>query len=89
VIEAVSRLLPGVLGNVASVETGSFAEGLLGAPQYTRPPEFRGLGVPDVLMNGHHAEIAAWRRKVSLELTRSRRPELLGRNEPSPGVVRD
>lgn len=82
IIEAVSRMLPGVIGSWESVATDSFYDGeewggVLGPPQYTRPPEFRGVGVPDVLLGGHHAHIARWRRKESLRLTRERRPELL------------
>jgi tRNA (guanine37-N1)-methyltransferase len=77
VIEAVSRMLPGVVGKWESVETDSFYDGILGPPQYTRPAEFRGMEVPEVLRNGNHAEIARWRRKESLRVTRERRPELL------------
>jgi tRNA (guanine37-N1)-methyltransferase len=77
VIEAVSRMLPGVIGSTESVETDSFADGLLGPPQYTRPAEFAGAKVPEVLLSGHHAEIARWRRKEALRLTKARRPELL------------
>lgn len=77
VIEAVSRMLPGVVGDWESVETDSFYEGILGAPQYTRPPEFRGMRVPEVLLTGHHAAIRRWRRKEALRITRARRPELL------------
>jgi len=77
IIEAVSRMLPGVVGDWESVATDSFFEGILGVPQYTRPPSFRGLDVPDVLLNGNHAAINRWRRKEALRLTRRRRPELL------------
>lgn len=77
VIEAVGRMLPGVVGKWESVETDSFYDGILGPPQYTRPAEFRGMDVPEVLRNGDHAEIARWRRKESLRVTRERRPELL------------
>jgi tRNA (guanine37-N1)-methyltransferase len=77
VIEAVSRMLPGVVGDWESVTTDSFYDGVLGPPQYTRPPEFGGLHVPEVLRQGHHAAIARWRRKESLRVTRARRPELL------------
>lgn len=77
VIEAVSRMLPGVVGDWESVATDSFFEGLLGPPQYTRPPVFEGLEVPEVLRNGNHAAIARWRRKEALRATRARRPELL------------
>ncbi len=77
VIEAVSRMLPGVVGDWESVTTDSFYEGVLGPPQYTRPPEFRGMAVPEVLRQGNHGAIARWRRKESLRVTRARRPELL------------
>jgi len=78
IIEATVRLLPGVLGNAESVREESHGEaGLLEYPQYTRPAEFRGLGVPEVLAGGHHAEIAKWRDAQALERTRARRPDLL------------
>lgn len=77
VVEAVSRMLPGVVGNWESVETDSFYEGILGPPQYTRPPLFRGAAVPDVLMNGDHAAIARFRRREALRVTRMRRPDLV------------
>lgn len=78
-IDAVTRLVPGVVKEAASVEEESFGpSGLLDFPTYTRPPEFRGMRVPDVLLSGNHAEIAAWRRKEALERTKSRRPDLLG-----------
>jgi tRNA (guanine37-N1)-methyltransferase len=77
IIEATARLLPGVLGNDQSALDESHADGLLEYPQYTRPEEFRGQRVPDVLKSGHHAAIARWRRKESLRRTLARRPELL------------
>ena len=77
VIEAVSRHVPGVLGDEDSAGDDSFVSGLLEHPQYTRPPEFEGLRVPDVLLSGNHAEIRRWRERMSLERTRERRPELL------------
>lgn len=77
IIDALSRMLPGVIGDFESVETDSFYDGLLGAPQYTRPPEFRGMEVPGVLRDGNHAHIARYRRKEALRVTLSRRPELL------------
>lgn len=83
VIDAVVRLLPGVLGNESSAVTDSFSDGLLEYPHYTRPVDFRGLRVPDVLLSGHHAEIDKWRRQQSLLRTKARRPELLGRVELS------
>jgi tRNA (guanine37-N1)-methyltransferase len=80
VIDAVARLLPGVLGNEDSPRTESFeGEGLLEAPHYTRPPEFRGQRVPEVLMGGNHALIARWRRQQALLRTRERRPDLFER----------
>ncbi|MEQ8764347.1 MAG: tRNA (guanosine(37)-N1)-methyltransferase TrmD [Planctomycetota bacterium] len=72
VIEAISRLLPGVLGDPESARRDSFAEGLLEYPQYTRPREYRGWSVPEVLLSGHHAEIEAWRRKESERRTSER-----------------
>ncbi|MDH3655009.1 MAG: tRNA (guanosine(37)-N1)-methyltransferase TrmD [Myxococcales bacterium] len=77
VIEATARLLPGVLGNEASAADESHADGLLEYPQYTRPEEFRGETVPDVLRSGNHTAIARWRRKESLRRTLERRPDLL------------
>jgi tRNA (guanine37-N1)-methyltransferase len=77
VIEATARLLTGVLGNEHSATDESHAEGLLEYPQYTRPEEFRGEKVPDVLRSGNHAAIARWRRKESLRRTLERRPDLL------------
>ena len=85
VIEATARLLPGVLGNEESATDESHAEGLLEYPQYTRPEEFRGEKVPDVLRSGNHAAIARWRRKESLRRTLERRPDLLERAELSRG----
>ena len=80
VIEGTARLLPGVLGNAESAREESFSAswgGLLEYPQYTRPAEFRGLGVPEILKSGDHAKIAAWRRERALERTTGRRPDLL------------
>ncbi|WP_344654098.1 tRNA (guanosine(37)-N1)-methyltransferase TrmD [Cryptosporangium japonicum] len=77
IVEAVGRLLPGVLGNVASHEQDSFSDGLLEGPAYTRPEVWRDRPVPDVLLSGHHAAIARWRRDESLRRTLARRPELL------------
>lgn len=73
VIEAVTRLIPGVLGDEESARQDSFADGLLEYPQYTRPREFRGMRVPDVLLRGDHAEIARWRRRHALIRTRERK----------------
>jgi len=79
VVDAVTRLLPGVLGDPAATAQDSHATGLLEHPHYTRPAEFRGHGVPEVLLSGHHAEIARWRRRESLRRTLLRRPDLLNR----------
>jgi tRNA (guanine37-N1)-methyltransferase len=76
VIDAVVRLLPGVLGDQQSSADESFSHGLLEYPQYTRPAEFRGLQVPEVLLSGNHAEIAQWRAEQSRQRTRQRRPDL-------------
>jgi tRNA (guanine37-N1)-methyltransferase len=77
VLDAVVRLLPGALGSETSAVYESFSEGLLDHPQYTRPPEFRGMKVPDVLLSGNHAEIERWRKEAALEKTRRNRPDLL------------
>ena len=77
VVDATSRLLPGVLGGEESTLEESHSGGLLEYPHYTRPPEFRGWRVPDVLLSGNHSEIARWRRKESIKRTRIRRPDLL------------
>ncbi len=76
-VDAIVRLIPGVLGDENSAPDDSFSSGLLEFPQYTRPVEFRGWRVPDVLLSGHHAEIAKWRREQALEKTRKVRPDLL------------
>jgi tRNA (guanine37-N1)-methyltransferase len=75
-LETIVRLLPGVLGNPASSEEESFAQGLLEYPHYTRPPEFAGLRVPEVLLSGHHGEIARWRLEQARLRTAQRRPDL-------------
>ncbi|GAB4176989.1 MAG: tRNA (guanosine(37)-N1)-methyltransferase TrmD [Geothermobacteraceae bacterium] len=77
IIDAVARLLPGVLGSAGSLDDESFADGLLEYPQYTRPAEFRGMKVPEVLLSGDHGAIARWRRRQQLRRTLERRPELL------------
>lgn len=76
VLDAVTRLLPGVLGRRASLDEESFGRGLLEYPQYTRPPEFRGLRVPEVLLSGDHRKIREWREERALERTRALRPDL-------------
>jgi len=88
VLDAVARLLPGVVGDFDSVESDSFHSGLLDAPYYTRPAEYRGWKVPDVLLSGHHAEIARWRRRESLRRTLERRPDLIDRDALAPEDVR-
>jgi tRNA (guanine37-N1)-methyltransferase len=82
VAEAAARLVPGVLGNELSTQSESFsAGGLLEGPQYTRPPEFRGLRVPEVLLSGDHKKIAQWRKEQAVARTRERRPDLLTRQK--------
>jgi len=76
VIEACVRLLPGVLGEAASLAEESFEDGLLEHPQFTRPRTFEGLEIPEVLLSGHHGEVAKWRRRQREEITRERRPDL-------------
>jgi tRNA (guanine37-N1)-methyltransferase len=82
-IDACVRLLPGVLGSAASLAEESFADGLLEYPQYTRPREWEGRGIPEVLMSGDHKRIAGWRRAEAERLTRERRPDLWSRRKPS------
>jgi tRNA (guanine37-N1)-methyltransferase len=79
VLDAVVRLVPGVVGDAASVAADSFERGLLDHPHYTRPAEFRGLTVPDVLVSGHHAAIERWRREQRIRRTLARRPDLIER----------
>ena len=83
VVDAVVRLQPGALGSAESAVEESFSDGLLEYPHYTRPAEFRGWRVPDVLLSGNHAEIATWRRERQFERTRDRRPDLLSDEELS------
>ncbi|MCW5718996.1 MAG: tRNA (guanosine(37)-N1)-methyltransferase TrmD [Bauldia sp.] len=84
VLDAVVRLLPGVLGNAASIESESFADGLLEYPHYTRPQVFEGRPIPDVLTSGDHGKIAAWRRAEAERLTAERRPDLLAAAHAPP-----
>jgi len=77
VVDAVVRLIPGALGSETSTTTESFSDGLLDYPHYTRPPEFAGMKVPEVLLTGHHAEIARWRKQAAEEKTKRNRPDLL------------
>lgn len=88
IVEAVTRLLPGVVGNGCSVEDESFSTGLLEGPVFTRPPSWRGLDVPAVLVSGDHQAVARWRREQSLLRTASRRPELLAAAALSPADER-
>jgi len=83
ILDAVVRLIPGVLGNFESAITDSFYEGILGYPQYTRPAEFMGLSVPEVLLSGNHEKIRLWRKKEALRKTLSNRPDLLDKNKLS------
>jgi len=88
-LEALSRRVPGVVGRAESVERESFVRDRLDYPHYTRPREFRGLGVPEVLLSGDHARIERWRRARSLERTRARRPDLLARRPEEPGEAEE
>jgi tRNA (guanine37-N1)-methyltransferase len=83
IVDAVARLIPGVLGHPSAAATDSHAAGLLEGPHYTRPAEFRGWRVPDILLSGNHAQIEAWRRRESLRRTLERRPDLLQQAELS------
>ena len=93
VVEALTRLVPGVMGNEASAEDESFGQGLLEYPQYTRPAEFRGWTVPEVLRSGDHARVARWRRAQSLARTVDRRPDLVaargGLNDEDRALLRE
>ena len=75
-VDSVARYVPGVLGNGESTADESFSNGMLEYPQYTRPAEFMGLKVPDVLLSGNHGEVDKWRKKISEEITKKRRPDL-------------
>jgi tRNA (guanine37-N1)-methyltransferase len=85
-MDAVVRLLPGALNDARSAQEDSFANGLLDCPHYTRPELFQGLPVPEVLLSGHHARIARWRREQALAITRARRPELLASLRSAGGL---
>ena len=84
VVDAVVRLLPGALGDEASPVEESFSDGLLEYPQYTRPREFRGLQVPEVLLSGNHAQIEQWRQTEAVRRTQERRPDLMKPQDPGP-----
>jgi len=81
VVDAVARLLPDVLGNENSAENETFSNNLLEYPQYTRPSDFRGQKVPEVLLSGNHQQIAKWRKEQSEKLTKQRRPDLMDKNK--------
>ena len=83
-IESIARLIPGVVGSAESVEKDSFYDGILDYPHYTRPPVFKGMEVPPVLLSGNHAHITRWRRKEALRITREKRPDLLEKADLSP-----
>jgi tRNA (guanine37-N1)-methyltransferase len=89
IVEAVARLLPGVIGNAESLVHESHADGLLEAPAYTKPPSWRGRDVPDVLRSGHHGVIARWRRDAALRRTATRRPDLVSALDPGALDGRD
>ena len=77
IVDAVTRLLPGALGQESGADEDSHATGLLEYPHYTRPPDFRGWRIPDVLVSGHHSNVEQWRRQQALLRTRQRRPDML------------
>jgi tRNA (guanine37-N1)-methyltransferase len=81
VVESVSRFIPGVLGKIESAQEDSFKENLLEAPQYTRPSEWNGLKVPEVLVSGDHKKIADWRKQMAVQVTERKRPDLVKKNE--------
>ena len=87
IIDAVVRLLPGSLGDEDSAANDSFSDGLLEYPQYTRPEEFNGFKVPDVLLSGNHAQIDKWRKQQALEKTKKQRPDLLDDNKKSENKI--
>jgi tRNA (guanine37-N1)-methyltransferase len=87
IIDAVVRLLPGSLGDEDSAANDSFSDGLLEYPQYTRPEEFNGLKVPDVLLSGNHAQIDKWRKQQAIEKTKANRPDLLDDNKKSENKI--
>jgi tRNA (guanine37-N1)-methyltransferase len=88
ILDAVARFVPDVLGNEESAQADSFADGLLGPPTYTRPPDFMGWAVPEELLSGNHAQIAAWRRREKLRDTLLRRPDLLARAPLEPKDIK-
>ncbi len=88
IVDATARMLPGVVGSAESLEEESYSSGLLEYPHYTRPAVYRGLNIPEILLSGHHAEIARWRREQSILTTARRRPDLLGRAKLSEAELR-
>ena len=88
-VEAITRLVPGVIGNVASLLEESHEDGLLEYPVFTKPPEWRGHGIPEVLLSGHHGQIARWRRDERLRRTALRRPDMIARLDPADLDARD
>jgi tRNA (guanine37-N1)-methyltransferase len=88
-VEAVARLVPGVIGNAGSLVEESHEDGLLEYPVYTKPPLWRGHGIPEVLLSGHHGRIARWRRDERLRRTALRRPDMIGRLDPATLDARD
>ena len=88
IVDSVSRFIPGVVGKMASVQHDSFSSGIYDFPQYTRPREFKGMKVPEVLFSGDHEKIGQWRKKKALEKTRRLRPDLLQQTELSPEEIR-
>jgi tRNA (guanine37-N1)-methyltransferase len=88
-VEAIVRLLPGVIGNAESLVEESHEDGLLEYPVFTKPPQWRGHGVPEVLLSGHHGQIARWRRDERLRRTAQRRPDMVARLDPADLDARD
>jgi tRNA (guanine37-N1)-methyltransferase len=88
-VEAVARLVPGVIGNAASLVEESHEDGLLEYPVYTKPPQWRGRGIPEVLLSGHHGQIARWRRDQRLRRTAARRPDMIAALDPAALDARD
>ena len=86
IVDSVSRLIPGVLGDFQSAKNDSFFSNLLQYPQFTRPADFRGHKVPDILLSGNHAQIEKWRKEQSIIRTRKNRPDLLGDNSPTSNL---
>ena len=89
VIDAVSRLIPGVISDLESANTDSFQHDLLDCPYFTRPEEYRGMRVPDVLLSGHHQKVAQWRAEQALARTKKRRKDLLNRKMSEPDRMED